>query len=370
MAERKVSEKSASYTGKPIPVKIDFPIGGLTPEATIKVEGDGANEKLTTDSILPATNRIEGTENPDILFTTPGNDLVLAKGGDDIIFGTPGNDIISGGDGFDTLDYSNLGKKITLLPRGFIGNGNSQGSQIQEIEKIVGSPRKYNTIDGSGGQGPVFFTIDLSDDKLVVENIPGRGSVEFEVENFVNVEGSENSDSIIGDGGKNKLSGNGGDDSLIGKLGNDSLIGGSGNDTLTGTDPSIQDTQKAEKDTLTGGVGIDKFVLGDKSGSFYNDFGNKDFAKITDFNFGEQIQLGSGETYNVEQNKRGFNIFVVKDSGQDLIGKVTLSLGMTSNSNVINGKMATESATSALLSELPEGDFIINSGEQKGIFVA
>ncbi len=345
-----------------IPVEPDFPIGGPTPEATIKVEGDTSARKsqLTTDALLPFGNRIVGTNGPDILFGTRKDDLILAKDGDDTIIGSLGNDTINGGAGFDSLDYSRLGRKITLLPQGLIGNGNTQGSQIQEIERIIGSRNKNNTIDGSNGKGPVSFDIDLSKDLLVVKNIPRLGSVKFVVENFVNVEGTQNSDSIIGDKGKNKLSGNGGNDKLIGKFGNDTLIGGSGNDTLTGADPSLVDTVRREKDILTGGSGTDKFVLGNKSGSFYDDFGNKDFAKITDFSFGEQINLGSGETYNVEQNKQGFNIFVLEDFGRDLIAKVRISSGITkgisSAKSLSTDNALMESSSDGLLSEL-SGDF-------------
>ena len=363
--------------GEPIPIETDFPIGGPTPEATIRVEGDntGSNARLSIDSILPAPNRIEGTDNPEILFSTPGNDLVLAKGGDDTILGSFGDDTYSGGDGFDTLDYTFLGQKITLLPRGFIGNGDSQGSQIQEIERIVGAPKQDNTIDGSGGgKTPVFFTIDLSENQLIVEDIPGLGSVTFVVENFVNVEGTENSDFIIGNNKNNQLSGNGGNDTLIGLFGNDTLDGGSGNDTLTGADPDVEDTVRREKDILTGGSGTDKFVLGNESGSFYDDFGNRDFAKITDFTFGEQIQLGSGETYNVEQNRNGFKIFVVEDFGRDLIGKVTIASGISSAATLRSAAVTTDALTtdavSSSFTDIPEGDFTLNSGEQKGIFVA
>ncbi|MGB3756728.1 MAG: calcium-binding protein [Rivularia sp. (in: cyanobacteria)] len=330
---------------QPIPVEPDFPIGGPTPEATIIV-GDGikGEAQLSADSILPAPNRIEGTDRPEILYSTPKDDLVLAKGGNDTIFGSLGDDFYNGGKGFDTLDYTLLGQKITLLPRGFIGNGSSQGSNIQEIERIVGAAGKDNTIDGSGGgKTPVFFTIDLSKNKLIVENTPTFGSVEFVVENFVNVEGTENSDFIVGDNKNNKLSGNGGNDTLIGLFGNDTLNGGSGNDTLTGADPNVQNTVKREKDILTGGTGTDTYVLGNKSGSFYDDFGNKDFAKITDFSFGEIIQLGDGETYNVEQKKGGFNIFVVEDFGRDLIGKVTLSSGISSAKSTNSSLMAASS---------------------------
>lgn len=345
----------------------------------IQVEGDDSSAtqlRTSTQASKPIVNIIEGTDNPDILFGTPGNDQIFAKGGNDTIFGSLGDDLINGGAGFDTLDYSVLGQKITLLPQGLIGNGSSQGSRIQEIEKIIGAGGKDNTIDGSGTtKTPVFFTINLADNLLVVEDIPGLGSVKFEVENFVNVEGTENSDSITGNKGKNKLSGNAGNDNLIGKSGNDTLFGGSGNDTLTGADPSIKNTTRAEKDVLTGGTGADTFVLGNELGSFYDDFGNKDFATITDFSFGDQIQLGSGETYNIQRNKNGFNIFLIEDSGRDLIAKVTLSLGITDSISKNNAMLRTEAAsiesnTNVFFDDIPQGDFMINAGEQKGIFVA
>ncbi|MDY6897773.1 MAG: hypothetical protein SWZ49_06790 [Cyanobacteriota bacterium] len=380
MADEKITIQPVNPIDKPIPVEPDFPIGGPTPEATIKVEGSPQKGNgLSTDSILPARNRIEGTDSPEILFSTPGNDLVLAKGGDDTIFGSLGNDIYKGGDGFDTLDYSFLGRKITLLPRGFLGNGNSQGSQIQEIERIVGARNKGNTIDGSGGRRTkTSFNINLAQEKLVVENLPGDGSFKFEVENFVNIEGTENNDSLTGDNKRNRISGNGGNDELIGGLKSDTLLGGLGNDTLIGVDPSLSDTKRRERDTLTGGFGVDKFILGNENGSFYDDFKGKDFARISDFSFGETIQLSSQGTYTVKQDKDGFNVFLVKDSIKDIIAKVTVSLGVSSKSSASAGTdsgltttaSTTESNLNALLGDIPEGEFTITSGEQKGIFTA
>ncbi|MEO1433700.1 MAG: calcium-binding protein [Cyanobacteria bacterium J06633_8] len=367
-----------------IPVEGDLPIGGATPNATIKIEGSPNVRELrrtitgSANSVIPRQNRIEGSDNPEILFTTPGDDLVLAKGGNDTIFGSLGNDTYSGGDGFDSLDYSLLGRKITLLPRGFVGNGNTQGSQIQEIERIVGARNKGNTIDGSGGRGTkTSFNINLGEEKLVVENLPGGGSFKFEVENFVNIEGTENNDSLTGDKKKNRISGNGGNDDLIGGLESDILLGGSGNDTLTGSDPSVNRTPGSERDQLTGGFGIDKFILGNEKGSFYDDFRSNDFARITDFTFGETIQLSTQGTYTIEQSSTGFNVFLVEGSSKDVIAKVTVSLGVSSARSArsvglatTNAASTTESAVNSLLTGIPEGEFTISSGEQKGIFVA
>nr|WP_314445864.1 Ig-like domain-containing protein [uncultured Sphingomonas sp.] len=83
---------------------------------------------------------------------------------------------------------------------------------------------------------------------------------------------------------------------------NDVLIGTSGADIISGvgTGPKLG---KGTIDTLTGGAGNDVFVLGDARGRFYDDGSNRssgtnDFARITDFGVGDQLQLrGSASEY-------------------------------------------------------------------------
>jgi Ca2+-binding RTX toxin-like protein len=92
-----------------------------------------------------------------------------------------------------------------------------------------------------------------------------------------------------------------------------------------------------QKDTLTGGGGQDTFVLGDTSGSFYLEKGDKDYAEIQDFtlrgfNFNEidMIQLhGSSSAYRLgsAQGVAGFGandtaIFYTGGGQNDLIGIV------------------------------------------------
>ncbi len=336
----------------------------LTSDAAIIIPGS-ANLRTGTASLTIARNQIIGTDNPDILFGTPGDDEIRAFGGDDTIIGTTGNDLIDGGSGFDTLDYSNLGQAITLLPRGVIGDGNgSSGGQIFSIEKIIGAKGQKNTIDGSGGTGGATFDINLEANQLVVNNVPNLGSIKFGVENFVDVTGTQNKDSLIGNSANNVFNGLGGNDFLSAGLGNDTLAGGDGSDTLQGS-TNIGNSRSPERDTLTGGEGIDKFILGDASGSFYTKSGNQDFAKITDFAFGEQIQLGAGNVYNIQANKSGFSISVVKDSVKDLIAQVTFITGMTNARSSVTGGL-TDITTDALASTLPSGDFTLSPGQSIG----
>lgn len=121
-----------------------------------------------------------------------------------------------------------------------------------------------------------------------------------------------------------------------------------------------------EKEVLTGGSGVDKFILGNASGSFYKQNGNKDFAEITDFAFGEQIQLGTGDVFNIQINKSGFNIFAVKDNQNDLIAKVTIS----SSANLRTSTATLDNAASSLLDTLPTGNFLLPAGGSNGIFVS
>ncbi|MEZ4658439.1 MAG: calcium-binding protein, partial [Caldilineaceae bacterium] len=50
---------------------------------------------------------IVGTNGPDELFGTPGDDLIVGLAGDDDIYGSHGNDVICGGPGVDVIDGEN-----------------------------------------------------------------------------------------------------------------------------------------------------------------------------------------------------------------------------------------------------------------------
>jgi RTX calcium-binding nonapeptide repeat (4 copies) len=182
-----------------------------------------------------------------------------------------------------------------------------------------------------------------------------------------NLFGNFGNDSLYGGLDNDNLDGGDGDDKLFGGLGRDTLYGGNGNDTLQGSQKAPY--PGAEIDKLTGGDGKDKFILGDKSGSFYKEKGNQDYALITDFSFGEQIQLGVGDTYDIDKTEKGFNVFVVKGDLKDLIAQVNLgvNIDLIRTSRVAAGSEAANFITS--FNTLSEGNFKIASGESNGIFV-
>jgi Ca2+-binding RTX toxin-like protein len=93
------------------------------------------------------------------------------------------------------------------------------------------------------------------------------------------------------------LIGGNGSDLLFGDLGNDSLDGGEGNDTLTGAGLIANSFGRGEIDLLTGGIGSDRFVIGDANTAYYLTDGDLNYALITDFNpLEDTIQLKAGFT--------------------------------------------------------------------------
>jgi Ca2+-binding RTX toxin-like protein len=330
---------------------------------TITIQGNDGNFRTTGQPGLNVT----GTDAPDILNGSNGNDTISGLGGNDTIFGSPGQDRVDGGADTDTIDYSSLNATITLFPQGVLDNQGPQTSQLVNMETIIGASGKQNTIDASDVTTDLGATlnVNLGTNKLTINKIPNLGTQNFTVQNFVNVNGTQNNDRIIGNnqnniingaGGNDVLNGSGGNDILTGAGGNDAIAGGSGKDTLSGTDSSARGA--GELDNLRGAAGTDKFILGDASGAFYEGQGDSDFAKINDFGSGEQIQLGSGDTYEIERGSGTFKVFVTTDGAKDLIADVSFS------SSSSNARTFTD-----VLTGVPEDDFSIASGENVGIFV-
>lgn len=112
--------------------------------------------------------------------------------------------------------------------------------------------------------------------------------------------GDNGNDTLRGFGGDDYLNGGNGNDTLYGDLGNDKLVGGNGNDFLDPT--GIGFRGEGEIDVLTGGSGADTFLLKStevyvgSNGPSYLGKGNKDYALITDFNKNTDIiQLAAKE---------------------------------------------------------------------------
>jgi Ca2+-binding RTX toxin-like protein len=245
-----------------------------------------------TNSALPPQNQTPPTPPANNISTTAGNDNITGDSLDNLILGSSGNDTINGGTGTDTVSYLGLGNAITLKAQGIISKGAAGTDTLQNIEHITAPLGQVNTIDASTGSGSASINVDLSANSLVVNNIPGLGTQNFTVDNFVNVTGTPNVDVITG----NHL-----DNYLVGGAGNDTLSGGRGNDTLIGVNPLSATPGSNETDVLIGGKGRDVFVLGDAATSYYQGTG---VALIQDFQQGiDRIQLhGQLSDYSIVGN--------------------------------------------------------------------
>ncbi len=279
-------------------------------------------------------NLIFGTPFNDYISTTFLNDIVIALGGDDKIIGSFGNDIIVGGTGNDTADYSNLGQAITLEAAGVINKGSFGTDQLYEIETIVGAKGKANLIDGSTANSlTTSFNVNLAKQSLVVNGVPGLGSLKFKVQNFVNVIGTSQGDTIVGDNKNNLLDGRAGNDTIFGLGGNDTVLGGAGNDVLAGgskgnifisrfTDGNDTVQGGSGNDTLIGGTGND--LLDGGTG-----FDTADYSHLY-----QAITLEAKGVIN-----KGF-------AGTDQILRIEKIVGAKGRANAIDGSTGTSTATS------------------------
>ncbi|MGB3188458.1 MAG: calcium-binding protein [Limnoraphis sp.] len=194
--------------------------------------------------------------------------------------------------------------------------------RIVNIETVIGATGQDNAIDGSTGiSGQTSFDVDLSQQRLTVENLPGLGDQTFEIINFANVTGTSGADDIVGDDNENELKGGEGADDLVGGGGDDRIIGNQGSDRLTGVDPSSAKPGEGEVDLLNGGGGRDTFILGDIDNIFYSFSGNGDFADILNFQSGQDtIQLsGNFDDYIFKSE----NTEIFSANNNDLIAKFT-----------------------------------------------
>jgi len=180
----------------------------------------------------------------------------------DTIIGSAGDDTINGGLGSDTVNYSSLTEAITLLASGIVNKGSFGTDKIVDIETVIGATGQSNTIDASTGTATTTsLNVNLATNSLIINGLPAPiNFLTFNVQNFVNVVGTTQNDTIKGNNLANELVGNTGNDTIEGNDGNDILDGGDGNDQLFGGN---------NDDQLFGGIGND-ILQGDNGNDLLN----------------------------------------------------------------------------------------------------
>ncbi len=258
-----------------------------------------------------------------------GNDTLNGADGNDNLFGGTGNDSLIGGLGNDTLD-------------GGLGTDTLNGG-VGDDTYIIDSATDTITEATNSGidtvRSSVPYTLGVNLENLRLTGTRGINGTGNSLNNIVfgniannTLNGRAGDDTLDGNLGNDTLNGDGGNDSLQGGPGNEVLNGGSGNDILIGVFPgSPLPPGLGETDTLTGGVGVDRFVLGDAINVYYDDknttnAGFGDLATITDFNPSEdRIELkGSPINYRLQSVGANTQIFLDKPGAEpdEIIGIV------------------------------------------------
>lgn len=165
-----------------------------------------------------------------------GNDTLYSNGGHDSIYGEEGNDLIDAGAGDDTV-YGGDGDDIVVG-----GDGNDQlfgGDGKDELHGGAGD----DVIDGGDGAEDWVSYWDASSVTVNLTDGIATGQGNDTISNIENVWGSDQNDSLTGDGHDNGLFGADGDDfiwgvdgfnTLDGGAGNDDIVSGHGNDAIEG----------------------------------------------------------------------------------------------------------------------------------------
>lgn len=197
---------------------------------------------------------------------TDGNDSFLGGDLNDVMTGSAGNDRFLGGDGIDVADYSDLGTAVTVGSPGSVTKGNLgedtlggfdvETGELEVVEVIVGAENEANLIDATSVVGAVNANVNLAEETstyTVVNPVGGfEEGAEFSVDivNFVDVNGTDNDDTIVGDDEANVIAGAGGDDILTGGGDEDTFV-------FDGTDDGVDTiTDFSRRDTLSLEVGF------------------------------------------------------------------------------------------------------------------
>jgi hypothetical protein len=274
-----------------------------------RITGNDRNNKVNFNTLSSSTN------------TT-----VIASKGDDTFTDANNNN----SNAVNAIDYTSLNAPITLLPNvnfvisprdgvrtfgiGKINKGGLGTDTYTTFNRFIGSANAVNTIDASS-DGVAQLDIDLSNN--IIKSLDPMFNRPLTVENFANVIGSTGNDKIIGGNNGGNLNGAGGNDNITGGTGDDTIAGTSGN-------PSVV----PEVDTLTGGGGVNTFILGGSNGAYYLNAEDRDYALITNFDlFKDTIDLGNTSSYDLDPiSSSEINLFTANSNGtRDLVARIQLS---------------------------------------------
>jgi hypothetical protein len=174
----------------------------------------------------------------------PGDDTLVATGGNAGLNGGGGRDTLMGGPGSDTLIDGDT-------------------SDAHDADLLDGGDGGRDTVSYENRTQPV--QVDLAD--AAPDGEAGEGDIVRSVEYAL---GGAGGDYLAGGSGSSRLWGNGGPDRLVGRDGRDMLIGGGRNDRLFGGKGADELQGDWGADRFYGGAGNDAHIDGQARGDWHS----------------------------------------------------------------------------------------------------
>ncbi|MEF8756335.1 MAG: DUF4347 domain-containing protein [Accumulibacter sp.] len=277
--------------------------GGSGSDRLLGIEnlvGSAFADALTGDG---NANRLEGGSGDDALDGSAGNDSLDGGAGNDRLWGGSGADSLLGGDGSDLYYVDHAGDNVTETNANpasggidqvysylstytlteHVENGRILASGAANLtgnglDNLLYASSGHNLLDGAGGNDTVSYLYGASSGVSISLALAGAqatgGSGSDTLMSIEHLIGSNQDDSLAGDGNANRLEGGNGNDTLAGGAGNDTLSGSAGSDTASYADAasgvSVSLTIAAPQ--ATGGSGTDTLIaIENLGGSTWDD---------------------------------------------------------------------------------------------------
>ncbi|MFK7875678.1 MAG: Ig-like domain-containing protein, partial [Paracoccaceae bacterium] len=280
-----------SYTARDIVWLAEEP-GATESDRVIRLEGGGV---IRNFEILYAM--ISGSGNDFVGQLGEVSNIFSTRGGADVVTVGLGADIADGGSSA-TQNLFGVFEDVDTLIVDYSG----QAGQVIHVPELSGLSAQYDglirLVSSSSSSTPLAQVQHRNFERILLTGTDSNDHLVGSDRVYANLFGPTPGDILIGGLGRDYLQGLAGDDTLRGGEGRDTLEGGDGDDVLIGGE---RNGLLDDADVLTGGLGADRFVIGDSSGNIYN--GQEDGATITDFSTaqGDVIQLAGGPgNYRIE----------------------------------------------------------------------